>query len=137
MAKGSGRRSAADNNAARFSAVLEPTRKLSAAETAVWKRVMGAWPVDHWIASDAEMMTQYCAACDWFEKARKGHDPSAMDKAGRLCLSYATKLRLTPQSRYITQTAGTHSEHGKENEAGADRLLGRNAWAKLPGLNPN
>ena len=98
---------------------------------------MGAWPKNHWIASDAEILTQYCAACEWFEKARRGHDPGAMDKAGRLCLSYATKLRLTPQARYIPQTAGRESQHGLENEAAADRLLGGSAWASLPGVSPN
>src|SRR5262245_2748639 len=129
---GSGRRSAADDSAAKFIPTIQPTRKLSAAELAVWKRVISAWPLTHWSGSDAEVLTQYCSACEWFEKARRSHDYSNMEKAGRLCLSYATRLRLTPQARYSAHVADRQAERGKDNEAAADRLLGRNAWAKLP-----
>jgi len=130
MAKGSGRRSTADQFAARFVSRIEPVRKLSAAERATWRRVVGAWPLSHWIVSDADLLTQYCAACDLFEKARRKHDHVNLERAGRLCLSYASRLRLTPQARYCKDVAGTHSERGKENEAAADKLLGRNAWAR-------
>jgi len=101
------------------------------------RRVVGAWPLGHWIASDADLLTQYCTAAELFEKARRRHDHLALDKAGRLRLTYATKLRLTPQSRYHQGMAEREAERGKENAAAAGRLLGRNAWAKLPRKNPN
>src|SRR5690606_31856431 len=118
MAKNSGRRSAADLNAAVFLTKLNPTRKLCEFEQGVWDRVMGAWPADHWIQSDSELLTQYCAACKAFEQARKKELLPEMDKAGRLSLSYATKLRITPQSRYDHKGTHTEAKRGRQNEAG-------------------
>ena len=131
MAKGSGRRSLADQNSAKFQWVIEPTRELGAPELDIWNRVISAWPIDHWIKSDAEILTQYCAACLAFDQARVGGDLGAMDRMGRLSLSYATKLRITPQSRYDTRVASTEAKRGKENEAASDRLLGGNAWESI------
>ena len=92
--------------------------------------MIASWPKAHWIQSDAEILTQYCATCVAFDNAQKREDLSQMEKAGRLVLSYATKLRLTPQSRYDHKGVHTQSEKGRENEASADRLLGGvEAWA--------
>lgn len=131
MAKSGGRRSLADLNAKQFQSFIQPTRKLSAFEGDVWERVVSAWPADHWIKSDADILTQYCAACYLFEGCRVEGDLAGMDKSGRLTLSYATKLRITPQSRYDTRVASTEAKRGMENEAASDRLLGGNAWAHL------
>ena len=124
MAKKAGRRSAADLAAPRFIAAMQPTRKLRADELRVWDRVIGSWPRDHWIHSDAETLTQYCAICVAFDLARKRDDLSAMEKAGRLSLSYATKLRITPQSRYDWKGAHREANRGRQNEASSERLLG-------------
>ena len=124
MPKNSGRKSAADLAAPRFFPVIQPTRKLCADEQRVWDRVIGSWPRDHWIHSDAETLTQYCAICVAFDSARKRDDLSDMEKAGRLSLSYATKLRITPQSRYDWKGAHREANRGRQNEASSERLLG-------------
>lgn len=124
MAKNSGRRSDADRAATTLAIVLAPTRRLSAAEKRTWTRVVDAWPPEHFIASDAELLTQYCAACVVFEAARKREDLAAMDKSGRLALSYATKLRITPQSRYDAQAAARQANRGKQNLPASDGLIG-------------
>ena len=127
MAKSSGRRSAADLAAPTFVGGLQPTRKLTAAEQRVWDRAMNAWPREHWIGSDADPLTQYCAVNVQFDEATNDGDLSRMEKAGRLSLSYATKLRLTPQSRYDHKGVDTEAKRGRGNEAAADRLLGGEA----------
>lgn len=128
MAKNQGRRSLADLSAAALVVALEPSRKLAAAEQKSWDRVVKAWPADHFIASDMELLTQYCAACAAFELARKGRDLASMDRAGRLTLSYATKLRITPQSRYDEKSASTQAGRGKANAPAANRLIGGDEW---------
>jgi hypothetical protein len=129
MAKTSGRRSAADLNAAQFIKAIQPTRTLSAFESRVWDLAVASWPVDHWIGTDTEILMQYCAVCKAFEDARKSGDIGAMDKAGRLCLTYATKLRITPQARYEARQTAREASNGRANEAAAtSRLLGGSAW---------
>lgn len=131
MAKNSGRRSLDDLNAPEYAGEIEPTRKLLAEEKEIWARAINSWPKNHWILSDSEILTQYCAACAAFERARKEKDLSAMERAGRLCLSYATKLRITPQSRYDHKGTYTEAKRGQENQAADDRLLGGvDVWDK-------
>ena len=115
-------------NAAEFSVALQPVRKLSAYEKQVWGRAMGAWPDDHWIASDADLLTQYCYVCEVIDEARKAGEIDRLEKMARLALSYATRLRITPQSRYDARAAGREANHGRENEVAANRLLGGSAW---------
>jgi hypothetical protein len=128
MGKHSGRRSLADLNAAEFHVAIQPVRKLSAYENQVWQRVTGAWPVDHWITSDADLLTQYCSACEIVENARKSGEIDRMEKMARLVLSYATRLRITPQTRYDSRANAREANHGRENEAATSRLLGGSAW---------
>ena len=80
-------------------------------------------------------MTQYSAFCVTFEKARKDKDLAAMEKAGRLVLSYATKLRITPQSRYDTQAAGREASRGRANEPASMRLIGGKTLPKNATVN--
>jgi hypothetical protein len=136
MAKYSGRRSLADLNSAEFISVIQPIRTLKADELAAWNVVMASWPHDHWIGSDAELLTQYCGLCVLFDKLLAEGDVPALDKLGRLILSYATKMRITPQSRYDEKTVARRAEHGRENEASANRLLGGSAWSGQTS-NPN
>jgi hypothetical protein len=135
MAKQSGRRSTADDAAARLVVRIEPTRKLSALENQVWVRVITAWPPDHFISSDAELLTQYCAVCEVFESARAEGDVSAMDKAGRLCIAYARSLRITPQSRYDEKTAARQGKRGLANAPASNPLIGGMAWRDDAQLN--
>jgi hypothetical protein len=128
MAKASGRRSAADLTAKRLKILLEPTRKLSAAEHKVWNGVTGSFPPGHFTLSDAELLGQYCAIVVAFETSREAGDIATMEKLGRLALSYATRLRATPQSRYDTKLAARQAERGGSNAAAHDRLIGGDAW---------
>jgi hypothetical protein len=128
MGKQSGRRSLADLNAAQFSVAIQPTRTLSEAEMDVWCRATESWPSSHWVRSDADLLTQYCSVCALMEKARKSGEIDRMEKLGRLVLSYATRLRMTPQSRYDGRATARDAEHGRETDAASsERLLG-DAW---------
>jgi hypothetical protein len=129
MAKGSGRRSQADLNAAKLVIQLEPTHELNEEQRKVWDRVIGSWPESHWIGSDADLLTQYCAICVAFWTHE---DWSERDRLGRLATSHATKLRITPQSRYNTQTAGSEARKGRSNTAAANRLIGGFGWQNQP-----
>jgi hypothetical protein len=130
MAKHSGRRSLADLNSAQFISVIQPTRTLNATEQGVWEGVITSWPSDYWIGSDAELLTQYSRLCALFDVMVSAGEVGALDKCGRLILSYATKLRITPQSRYDEKTVARRAESGKENQA-SERLLGGDAWSHL------
>lgn len=127
MAKGSGRRSDADRRAARLVVRVEPTRKLSAAEKKTWDRIVSSVSPDHFTTGDAVLLEQYCAAVETYDKARKDDDRKAMEAFGRLCLSYSTRLRLNPQSRYDARAAGRSAERGRKG-AIDDPLIG-GKWA--------
>jgi hypothetical protein len=100
--------------AARFKTKLRPTRALTAAERHYWDMVVGSWPANHFIASDAILLTQLCAACVVFDRAE---DVNAMDKAARLTVTLATKLRITVQSRYDEKAVARQAGYGRSNEA--------------------
>ena len=131
MAKSQGRRSLADLNAAEFTSEIKPTRALSKAESAVWDRAVSSWPADHWIQSDADLLTQYCTLVVLLELAFKERDVVKADKLGRLVLGYTRALRITCQSRYDPRGAGREANRGRENEAGSDRLLCGSAWGNV------
>lgn len=128
MAKGSGRRSDADNRAARLVPELKATRKLTAAEKKVWDKVVASVSPDHFSAGDAVLLEQYVAGVVAFDKARQDEDHKAMESLGRLVLSYATKLRLTPQSRYDARAAARSMDQGRKGSVD-DRLIG-GAWSE-------
>jgi hypothetical protein len=128
--KRSGRRSAADLAAPAYQPTIRPTRNINAVENAAWAEVIGAWPPDHWIGSDARLLTQYCAFCAQLETALEHGAEALAGQLARVVMAYATKLRITPQSRYHKATAGTAAAHGRENTAAIDDdgLLGGAAW---------
>jgi hypothetical protein len=128
MPKYSGKRSLADLKAAEFISEIQPTRTLSKEEAKVWHRAVGAWPKDHWIASDADLLTQYCTVCVLLDEAFKKRELASADKLGKLVLAYTRALRITCQSRYDPRGAGREAIRGRENEAGENPLLGGNAW---------
>lgn len=131
MAKSQGRRSLADLNAAEFTSTVRPTRLLNKEESAVWDRAVSSWPADHWIQSDADLLTQYCTLVVLLDLAFKKRDLPTAEKLGRLVLGYTRALRITCQSRYDPRGAGRAANRGRENEAGEDRLLGGTAWEHL------
>jgi hypothetical protein len=125
MAKRSGRRSAADIAAAKFTSSIQPTRKLTPAEAKYWKLIISAWPDGHFITSDAILISHLVGACVAFDGARDLQDISAMDKAARLALSLCTRLRITPQSRYDERGASRQAARGRSIEVVKkyDRLI--------------
>jgi hypothetical protein len=128
MAKLQGRRSLADRNSAEFQSTIQPTRTLTREEAKVWHRAVSSWPADHWIHSDADLLTQYCAVCVLLDKAFKDRELLVAERLGRLMLGYTRALRLTCQSRYDPKTSHRAAERGRENEAGENPLLGGRAW---------
>lgn len=122
--KKSGKRSAADKAAKVFARRIAPSRKLSAAEQKVWDGIVAAWPREHFIASDGDLLTTYCAVRVLLNGYERVGDLDRMDKAGRLAVTYATKLRLTPQARVNKMKAGTSATAGIENAAADSDLLG-------------
>ena len=121
--KREGRRSAADKAAAKYSATIEPPRKLSAAEQKVWDSVQIS--SDRITPSDAFLLAQYCSLSVEFDRARNLADK---EKAGRLLLAYARSLRLTPHSRYDARAAARSADHALDGAAADDPLLGGSAW---------
>jgi hypothetical protein len=100
---------------------LSPPADLSAAERARWEAVVDSKPADWFAADSAPVLKEYCRAsvtCDVLAKrvatALRNADPAALKKlldsrhqeAVRLA-GLATKLRLTPQSRYSARSAAT------------------------------
>jgi hypothetical protein len=128
MAKAGGRRSLADLNAATFTPEIQPTRALSSAEAKVWRRAISSWPPEHWIGSDADLLTQYVAINCLLDAAFEERDLAAADKLGKLVLAYARSLRITNQSRFDARAAARAADRGREGEAANDRLLGGSAW---------
>ena len=120
--KRQGKRSAEDLTAAEYTITLEPPRRLSPAERAIWDAVLSSG--DRFTKADAILIAQYCSACVDYNKSRTLVD---RERAGRLCLSYATRLRLTPASRYDARAAA-RAANNLEGVAGDDPLLGGTAW---------
>jgi hypothetical protein len=71
-------------------------------------------------------LTQLAAAAVMADEAT---DLADLDKASRLVVTLATKLRLTCQSRLNERAASRVAEVGRADEAGAlDPLLGGDIW---------
>jgi hypothetical protein len=125
MAKGSGRRSNADRKAAKLVTHMQPTRELSELERAIWDCVVGSVSSNHFSGSDVFLLEQYCACLDAFETGRQAADSKAMEAMGRLSLSYATRLRITPQSRYDARAAARSVERGRSGAIDDDLIGGK------------
>jgi hypothetical protein len=123
MGKAAGRRSAADRVKPR-DAPIRPARKLSPAERKVWRRIMDAWPPSHFVASDADALGAYCAACVAFEAVLPTGDLDLMGKAARMMAMLGTKLRIMPQSRTHRHAAGTAADAGRDQAPARKPLLG-------------
>jgi len=107
---------------------LEPPESLTEAQKETWRAVVATKPPEWFAADSAPVLVAYCKAVashafvalqlERFEK-RKRMDGKALAAyramlksqatQGALVASLATKLRLTPQSRYTPQSAATAS----------------------------
>jgi hypothetical protein len=83
---------------------------------------------DRWTVADAYLIAMYASAVVAYDEAQS---PNDREKAGRLALSIATRLRLTPQSRYDNRAAARTADRALDVVAGADDpLLGGAAWTQ-------
>lgn len=125
MATKRGRKSAAElatPRALRLNSRLDPSPSLTDEQAAVWVETLAGLAPD-WIQPEArEVMAAYCrhavaiqriAACvkqyeasaDEFDFARYNEMLKAQERETRALGALATRLRLTPQSRYTPATA--------------------------------
>jgi hypothetical protein len=129
MAKKSGRRSAADLIAAQIHAGLEPMRPLTGLEQIYWDRVLSSVDRRHFIGLDAILLAQFVEACAVYSRAA---DAKEMESLGRLILAYATKLRLTPQTRYDNRQAARTPTDEMAIVSSTQLLSGTGSWVAAP-----
>jgi hypothetical protein len=124
MSKRSGRRSAADLQAARFVGKFDPPRKLSFAEREVWDRVVGSMGDNHFVPGDGYLLLQFCALHVQFEQAVIASDFATMEKASKVCTNLARSLRISPITRVDSRAAQRQAEVGREAQAAGHPLIG-------------
>lgn len=101
---------------------LPPPDGLNAAESLIWEQALRSKPQEYFHADDLILLREYCRAvamCDRLAEkceAANGGDTLARylglrDKEVRRVTVLATKLRMTPQSRYDKQVAATASRN--------------------------
>lgn len=105
---------------------LLPPEGLTEDQAGVWRTVVGARSADFFSEDAAPLLEEYCRVvvmCRLLafqvEAALAADEPSSLkallgmrDKESRRMASLATKLRLTNQSRYTPQAAGTAAKKG-------------------------
>jgi len=111
---------------------VEPPRKLSRREQRTWDAVYASGDHPHLHEGHGYLVASYCALCELFEKAVTAGDVDRMDRTGRLCLSYATRLKITMQSRIRAEDAAVAARRGLERAAAVStRLFGGSTWEHL------
>ena len=117
----------------------DPFAPLTPGERAIWDQVIGSKPAGWFTAEIGPLLEAYCAAvetgrflatriaelqaADSVDEARLFSLLKAKDRETRGASSLATKLRLTPQSRYTPATAGR--SHDAFNAAPVDPVTGK------------
>lgn len=99
---------------------LEPPESVSEAAAVVWREVVATKPAEWFQADTAPVLEAYCNTIVEYRRvieALAATGPSDLqtyrplvdmaEKLGRAITSMATKMRLTPQSRYTPISAGT------------------------------
>ena len=99
---------------------LEPPESVSEAAAVVWREVVATKPAEWFQADTAPVLEAYCNTIVEYRRvadALAETGPSDLktyrplvemaEKLGRAITSMATKMRLTPQSRYTPISAGT------------------------------
>ena len=119
---GPGRQSAASLVVAPVSpwARLEPPETLTEAQARVWREVVATKPVEWFKADSAPVLEAYCQSVENYRRTATALDQTdscdlqtyrvlseLVIKQANLVAALATKLRLTPQSRYTPQAAAT------------------------------
>ena len=109
---------------------IVPAHKLNGDELAVWNDIASSIPPGTWTKTDALMLTHLATISVMFRKAREKGDIAQVEKCGRLVLNYATKLRLTRQSRIDARAAGRAAENGADDDLDQPSWLGPRACPK-------
>ena len=105
---------------------LEPPAGLTEDQAEVWRSVVGARSADFFGEDAAPLLEEYCRVVVMcrllavqIEAGIAGGDAAELkalldmrDKESRRMTSLATKLRITNQSRYTPQAAGTAAKRG-------------------------
>ena len=99
---------------------LEPPDTLTDGEAKVWREVAATKPADWFKADSAPVLEAYCQAVENYRRTAAAlNQADSCDlqtykvlselsiKQANLVAALATKLRLTPQSRYTPQAAAT------------------------------
>jgi P27 family predicted phage terminase small subunit len=99
---------------------MEPPESVSEAAAVVWREVVATKPAEWFQADTAPVLEAYCNTIVEYRRvaeALAATGPSDLstyrplvdmaEKLGRAITSMATKMRLTPQSRYTPISAGT------------------------------
>jgi phage terminase small subunit len=121
--QGPGRQSAASLSVAPAApwARLDPPEHLTESQRKLWVAVVATKPAEWFKADSAPVLEAYCQAVDNYRRTQQALDETqALDlaqyktlselsaKQASLVSSLATKLRLTPQSRYTPDKAAVH-----------------------------
>jgi phage terminase small subunit len=100
---------------------IEPPPHLTESQRKLWADVVATKPAEWFKADSAPVLETYCQAVDNYRRTQQALDETpALDlaqyrtlsdlssKQAALVASLATKLRLTPQSRYTPDKAAVH-----------------------------
>lgn len=115
-----------DNVVSLPSVHLLPPEGLTDEQAQVWRETVGARSADYFSQDAVPLLEEYCRVVTMcrllalqIEAAIAGNDVGVLkslldmrDKESRRMTSLATKLRLTNQSRYTPQAAGTAARKG-------------------------
>jgi phage terminase small subunit len=97
---------------------LKPPPYLRKEEMAVWEHVVGHSSPQHFKQNEVPLLAQYCTAVSlarWYSDniGEEGRDDGKYHQkfieTSRLSASLATKLRLTPSTRYDARQAASNS----------------------------
>src|SRR5262249_16245701 len=89
---------------------LQPPTDLTADETALFREIVNSCKPEHFVQSDRPLLVALCQAILMSREAARGaaKDPKlaqAVERAARTMATLATRLRLTPQSRFDSRRA--------------------------------
>lgn len=100
-------------------APIDPPADLSDAEAIIFRSVVAAMPAGWFMADTVGLLNEYCRAVNACNKLAAMRNSSGLalrdltmllsahEKQARLVAMFATKMRLSQQSRILPQTAGT------------------------------
>jgi hypothetical protein len=114
-----------------------PPKSFTVRQKEIWKQIINSKPVDWFNAANLPLLTGYINSITSYESLSRRVDAleagehmdlvdenrlySMQERQARLMQSFATKIRLTQQSRYTPDKAGVH----------AGRASGQRPWDEL------